>query len=125
MRAKRWTRGKAVGKIGRWRDTPYKDKRQWYGEMLYPLIYDKQPHLAGKLTGMLLCQNFGVLRYALDHEEYLDTLITEGLSVLAAGQMQASPPASANGDRFAKMCAAAEILENDCVGGTGSARAGR
>ena len=56
--------------------------------MLYPLIYDKQPHLAGKLTGMLLCQNFGVLRYALDHEEYLDTLITEGLSVLAAGQKQ-------------------------------------
>jgi polyadenylate-binding protein len=54
------------------------------GEHLHPLIYQAQPGLAGKITGMLLELNMPELLHLLESPEALNTKIQEALQLLGA-----------------------------------------
>jgi hypothetical protein len=47
------------------------EQKQMLGEALYPKIYQSQPDLAGKITGMLLEMDSSELLYLLENEEAL------------------------------------------------------
>ena len=52
------------------------------GESLYPLIAQKQPDLAAKMTGMFLQMNIPILQHLLESSDALDAKIDEALEVL-------------------------------------------
>ncbi|WWC91847.1 polyadenylate-binding protein, cytoplasmic and nuclear [Kwoniella dendrophila CBS 6074] len=78
------------------------EQKQMLGEALYPLIFDSQPDLAGKITGMLLEMDNSELLHLVESPAALQDKVDEALRVLAEwGKGDAE---KANGD-------AAEVKE--------------
>ena len=73
---------------------PPEEQKQLLGERLFPLVQDVEPHLAGKITGMLLEMDNGKLLALLEEPEALNAKVTEALSVLRQQQRQpqSQPP---------------------------------
>jgi len=61
---------------------PPEQQKQLLGERLFPLISQHEPHLAGKITGMLLEMDNGELLNLLESPEALNAKIMEAISVL-------------------------------------------
>ena len=67
---------------------PPEEQKRLLGERLFPLIQTVQPHLAGKITGMLLEMDNGELLHLLESPESLDAKIREAVDVLAQHRAQ-------------------------------------
>jgi len=63
-------------------DASESEKKQMIGERLFPLIKQKQPTLAGKITGMLLEMDNTELLLLLESQQALNEKIAEALDVL-------------------------------------------
>ena len=63
---------------------PPNEQKQMLGERLYPLIDQWYPHLAGKITGMLLEIDNSELVHMLEHQESLKHKVEEAVAVLQA-----------------------------------------
>ena len=61
---------------------PPEEQKRLLGERLFPLIQTVQPHLAGKITGMLLEMDNGELLILLESPDALNTKIMEAVSAL-------------------------------------------
>lgn len=61
---------------------PEDQRKQVLGERLFVLISDKQPELAGKITGMLLEMDMAELLHLLESREALNEKVDEALQVL-------------------------------------------
>ncbi|WRT70100.1 polyadenylate-binding protein, cytoplasmic and nuclear [Kwoniella shivajii] len=59
------------------------EQKQMLGEALYPLIFDTQPDLAGKITGMLLEMDNAELLHLVESPPALQDKVDEALRVLA------------------------------------------
>lgn len=57
-------------------------QKQLLGEQLFPKINDRQPELAGKITGMLLEMDNSELLHLLENKAALDSKVDEAVSVL-------------------------------------------
>lgn len=66
-----------------------KEQKQMLGEKLYPLISEKEPALAAKITGMLLEMENSDILHLIDTPEALNEQVDEALSVLRAHQQTA------------------------------------
>jgi len=62
------------------------EQKQMIGERLFPLVQDYQPHLAGKITGMLLEIDNTELLHMLESRELLRAKVEEAVQVLQAHQ---------------------------------------
>jgi len=74
---------------------PTQQQKQMIGERIFPLIEERQPMLAGKITGMLLEMDNTELLHLLENREALNAKIAEAMSVLQAHDEQQSGTASA------------------------------
>jgi len=63
-------------------DAPEETKKQLIGERLFPLIQQRKPDLAGKITGMLLEMDNGELLHLLESPSALDEKVNEAMVVL-------------------------------------------
>ena len=61
---------------------PPAEQKQLLGQRLFPLVQSMEPHLAGKITGMLLEMDNGELLNLLESPYALNAKIREALSVL-------------------------------------------
>jgi polyadenylate-binding protein len=61
---------------------PEDQRKQHLGERLFPLIGEKQPELAGKITGMLLEMDHSEVLHLLESPQALQEKIDEALNVL-------------------------------------------
>lgn len=61
---------------------PEEQRKQMIGERLFPLIQQRQPELAGKITGMLLEMDNGELLHLLENSQALDEKCKEAITVL-------------------------------------------
>ncbi|CAB3976987.1 polyadenylate-binding 1 [Paramuricea clavata] len=66
------------------------DQKQMLGERLFPLIQQTHPHLAGKITGMLLEMDNAQILHMLEFREALAAKVEEAVSVLQAHQARQS-----------------------------------
>uniref|UniRef100_U5EVS1 Polyadenylate-binding protein n=1 Tax=Corethrella appendiculata TaxID=1370023 RepID=U5EVS1_9DIPT len=64
------------------------EQKQMLGERLFPLIEGMYPHLAGKITGMLLEIDNSELVHMLEHAESLKSKVDEAVAVLHAHQQK-------------------------------------
>jgi polyadenylate-binding protein len=62
------------------------EQKQMIGERLFPLVQEHQPHLAGKITGMLLEIDNSELLNMLESRELLSAKVDEAVQVLQAHQ---------------------------------------
>lgn len=62
------------------------DQKQMIGERLFPRVQDYQPHLAGKITGMLLEIDNTELLHMLENPTVLKAKVEEAVQVLTAHQ---------------------------------------
>lgn len=62
------------------------EQKQMIGERLFPLVQDYQPHLAGKITGMLLEIDNTELLHMLESRDLLRAKVEEAVQVLQAHQ---------------------------------------
>ncbi|WWD19756.1 polyadenylate-binding protein, cytoplasmic and nuclear [Kwoniella shandongensis] len=75
---------------------PPADQKQMLGEALYPLIFETQPDLAGKITGMLLEMDNAELLHLVESPPALQEKVDEALRVLAEwGKNDAKPEGEA------------------------------
>lgn len=65
---------------------PHDEQKQMLGERLFPVIEGMRPHLAGKITGMLLEIDNSELLHMLEHNESLKAKVDEAVAVLQAHQ---------------------------------------
>ena len=61
---------------------PPAEQKQLLGQRLFPLVQSMEPHLAGKITGMLLEMDNGKLLTLLEEPEALNDKVMEAISVL-------------------------------------------
>ena len=76
------------------------DQKQMLGERLYPLIQQTHPHLAGKITGMLLDTDNAEILHMLEFREALAAKIEEAVAVLQAHEARESREATLNYPRL-------------------------
>jgi len=62
------------------------EQKQMIGERLFPLVQELQPHLAGKITGMLLEIDNAELLHLIDENNMLRAKVEEAVQVLTAHQ---------------------------------------
>jgi polyadenylate-binding protein len=67
------------------------DQKQMLGERLFPLIHDKYPTVAGKVTGMLLEMDNAEILHLLEDRDLLNSRVEEAVAVLQMHQTK--PPA--------------------------------
>lgn len=67
--------------------------KQLLGESLYPLIQQREPKLAGKITGMLLELDNSEIMHIIEDQSALGEKINEALDVLRKHTMGVPPPA--------------------------------
>lgn len=70
-------------------DAPDEQKKQMIGEHLFPKIKQRQPQLAGKITGMLLEMDNGELIGLLESEQAMNDKVNEALQVLREHETKA------------------------------------
>jgi polyadenylate-binding protein len=68
------------------------DQKQMLGERLFPLIQDKHPGVAGKVTGMLLEMDNAEILHLLEDRELLASRIDEAVAVLSMHQTKQAGP---------------------------------
>lgn len=73
------------------------EQKQMIGERLFPLVQEHQPHLAGKITGMLLEIDNSELLNMLESRELLVAKVEEAVQVLQAHQAKEAAAAAAVG----------------------------
>jgi len=62
------------------------DQKQMLGERLFPLIHDKYPTVAGKVTGMLLEMDNAEILHLLEDRDLLNSRVEEAVAVLQMHQ---------------------------------------
>jgi len=62
------------------------DQKQMLGERLFPLIHNKYPNVAGKVTGMLLEMDNAEILHLLEDRELLNSRVEEAVAVLQMHQ---------------------------------------
>jgi len=75
---------------------PTQQQKQMIGERIFPLIQERQPDLAGKITGMLLEMDNTELLHLLENREALNEKIAEALAVLEQHQTHDPPQQKPN-----------------------------
>jgi len=70
------------------------EQKQMIGERLFPLVQDHQPHLAGKITGMLLEIDNSELLNMLESRDLLSAKVDEAVQVLQAHQAKEAAAAA-------------------------------
>jgi len=73
------------------------EQKQMIGERLFPLVQEHQPHLAGKITGMLLEIDNSELLHMLESRDLLSSKVDEAVQVLQAHQAKEAAAAAAAG----------------------------
>ncbi|XP_002156904.1 polyadenylate-binding protein 4-like [Hydra vulgaris] len=71
------------------------EQKQMIGERLFPLVQEFQPHLAGKITGMLLEIDNSELLHMLESRDLLRAKVEEAVQVLQAHQAKEAAAAAA------------------------------
>lgn len=67
---------------------PENQQKQMIGERLFPLIHEREPVKAGKITGMLLEMDNGELIHLLESHQARNDKIDEALAVLAQAEAE-------------------------------------
>jgi polyadenylate-binding protein len=70
------------------------EQKQMIGERLFPLVQEHQPHLAGKITGMLLEIDNSELLNMLESRDLLSAKVDEAVQVLQAHQAKEAAAAA-------------------------------
>merc|ERR1719318_106631 len=73
------------------------EQKQMIGERLFPLVQEHQPHLAGKITGMLLEIDNSELLHMLESRDLLSSKVEEAVQVLQAHQAKEAAAAAVAG----------------------------
>lgn len=64
------------------------DQKQMLGERLFPLIHEKYPNVAGKVTGMLLEMDNAEILHLLEDRDLMTSRVDEAVAVLQIHQKQ-------------------------------------
>ena len=73
------------------------EQKQMIGERLFPLVQEHQPHLAGKITGMLLEIDNSELLNMLESRDLLSAKVDEAVQVLQVHQAKEAAATAAAG----------------------------
>lgn len=66
----------------------HQEQKQTLGEAIYPMVHEKTPVMAGKITGMLLEMDNNELLELLGSPDYLDKKVQEAVTVLQYHEKQ-------------------------------------